>query len=147
MSKVRVNGFAISIDGYSAGPDQGLANPMGVGGMALHEWVIDTRTFQRTHADFASELIGDRVGRGGIDDDFAARAMDNLGAWIMGRNMFGPVRGPWPDDSWKGWWGERPPYHTPVFVHSSRSRVLHDGGRDDLSLRHRRDPRRARAGP
>jgi dihydrofolate reductase len=130
MSRVRVNGFAISIDGYGAGPDQGLANPMGTGGMALHEWVIDTKTFHRTHRDFAQELIGDGPGRGGIDDDFAARAMENVGAWVMGRHMFGPVRGPWPDDSWKGWWGDRPPFHVPVFVltHHARAPFTMEGG-------------------
>ncbi len=105
-SRLRVNAFGISIDGHGAGPDQDLANPMGVGGMALHQWVLGTKTFQNMHADFAASLIGDEVGREGVDDDFAARGFENLGAWIMGRNMSGPVRGPWPDDSWKGWWGK-----------------------------------------
>ena len=86
---------------------------MGVGGMALHQWVFGTKTFQKMAADFAGSLIGDEVGREGVDDDFAARGFENIGAWIMGRNMFGPVRGPWPDDSWKGWWGKNPPYHVP----------------------------------
>ncbi|HEX7479176.1 MAG TPA: dihydrofolate reductase family protein [Polyangiales bacterium] len=130
MSKVRVNAFGITIDGYGAGPDQDLANPMGAGGMALHQWVLGTKTFQRMHADFAASLIGDEVAREGVDDDFAARAFENLGAWIMGRNMFGPVRGPWPDDSWNGWWGKNPPYHVPVFVltHHARASITMEGG-------------------
>src|SRR5436190_984341 len=109
MCKLRVNGFAVSIDGYGAGPDQSLANPLGVGGMALHEWAFSTRTFQRM---FGNESAGAT----GVDDDYAARGFHNVGAWILGRNMFGPVRGPWPVDSWKGWWGDEPPYHVPVFV-------------------------------
>jgi dihydrofolate reductase len=108
MSRLRVNCFSISLDGYGAGPRQDLENPLGVGGKALHEWVFPTRTFNRMH--------GGKGGTTGTDDDFAARGFDNIGAWILGRNMFGPVRGPWPDDSWKGWWGDEPPYHTPVFV-------------------------------
>jgi dihydrofolate reductase len=130
MSKVRVNAFSISIDGYGAGPDQDLANPMGVSGMALHQWVLGTKTFQKIHADFASSLIGAEVGRGGVDDDFAARGFENIGAWVMGRNMFGPIRGPWPDDGWKGWWGENPPYHVPVFVltHHPRAPITMQGG-------------------
>ena len=107
-SRLRVHAFSISIDGYGAGPDQDIDNPLGIGGMALHEWVLATRTFQR--------LFGNEGGSTGIDDDFAARGFHNIGAWILGRNMFGPVRGPWQDDAWKGWWGEEPPYHTPVFV-------------------------------
>jgi len=130
MPKVRVNAFGIAIDGYGAGPDQDLANPMGVGGMALHQWVFGTKTFQKMHADFAGSLIGDEVAREGVDDDFAARGFENLGAWIMGRNMFGPARGPWPDDSWKGWWGTNPPYHVPVFVltHHARAPITMEGG-------------------
>lgn len=130
MSKVRVNAFGVSIDGFGAGPGQDLANPMGVGGMALHQWVLGTRTFQRLHADFAASLIGEAPGRGGVDDDFAARGFENLGAWIMGRNMFGPVRGPWTDEDWKGWWGENPPYHVPVFVltHHARAPITMQGG-------------------
>jgi dihydrofolate reductase len=130
MSKLRVNAFSISIDGYGAGPDQALAEPMGVGGMALHEWVLGTKTFQSMAGDFAGSLIGDRVGREDVDDDFAARSFENLGAWIMGRNMFGPVRGPWPDDDWKGWWGANPPYHVPVFVltHHARAPLAMAGG-------------------
>jgi dihydrofolate reductase len=109
MSKLRVSCFSVSLDGFGAGPRQDLENPLGVGAMALHEWVLPTRTFQEQHGSGVGGTIG-------VDDDFAARGMANLGAWIMGRNMFGPIRGNWPDDSWKGWWGENPPYHTPVFV-------------------------------
>lgn len=129
MSKVRVNAFAISIDGYGAGPHQSLANPLGVGGEALHEWVVSTKTFRKMHADFGGSPAADD-GRGGVDDDFAARGMENLGAWIMGRNMFGPSRGSWPDDDWKGWWGKNPPYHVPVFVltHHARAPITMDGG-------------------
>jgi len=123
MSKLRVNGFALSIDGYGAGPDQSLENPLGVGGPALHEWVVATRTFRR-------RLFGQDGGSTGVDDDFAARGFANVGAWILGRNMFGPVRGPWPDDSWKGWWGANPPYHVPVFVltHHPRASIEMEGG-------------------
>jgi len=122
MTKLRVNAFSISIDGYGAGPDQSLENPLGVGGTELFEWFFPTRTFQRN--------IGKEGGTAGPDDDIAARSFDNLGAWIMGRNMFGPVRGPWPDESWKGWWGENPPYHVPVFVltHHAREPVAMAGG-------------------
>src|SRR5262245_20099955 len=98
VPKLRVHGFAVSLDGYGAGPGQDLDNPLGKGGTALHEWVYPTRTFRKT-------LFGKEGGTTGIDDDFAARGFANLGAWILGRNMFGPVRGPWPDQSWKGWWG------------------------------------------
>jgi dihydrofolate reductase len=108
MAKVRVAAFGVSIDGYGAGPSQSLENPLGIGGLGLHEWFFSTRTFQR--------MVGKEGGTTGVDDDFAARSFRNVGAWILGRNMFGPVRGPWPDESWKGWWGENPPYHTPVFV-------------------------------
>ena len=130
MSKLRVNAFGISIDGYGAGPGQDLENPMGVGGMALHQWVLATKTFQKIHADFAGSLIGDKDAEGGIDDDFAARGFADVGAWILGRNMFGPIRGPWPDDSWKGWWGSNPPYHVPVFVltHHARASFTMEGG-------------------
>jgi len=122
MSKVRVAAFGVSLDGYGAGPDQSLDNPLGRRGAELHEWFYPTRTFQR--------LYGKAEGATGIDEDFAARAMDGLGAWILGRNMFGPVRGPWPDDSWKGWWGEEPPYHVPVFVltHYARPPLEMKGG-------------------
>jgi dihydrofolate reductase len=122
MAKLRVNCFSVSIDGYGAGPGQNLDNPMGVGGMPLHEWVLPTRTFQA--------MFGNDGGTTGIDDDFAARGMEGLGAWILGRNMFGPVRGPWMDDAWKGWWGDNPPYHTPVFVltHHARPPIEMAGG-------------------
>lgn len=122
MSKVRVNAFSISIDGYGAGPDQALENPLGRGGEALHEWFVPTRGFQRVY--------GKDEGTTGIDDDFGARSMENLAAWIMGRNMFGPVRGEWPDFEWKGWWGEEPPYHCPVFVltHHERPPLEMAGG-------------------
>jgi dihydrofolate reductase len=130
MSKLRVNAFSISIDGYGAGPDQALENPMGAGGMALHQWVFGTKTFQKMSADFAESLNGDQVGREGVDNDFAARGFENLGAWILGRHMFAPSRGPWPDDGWKGWWGENPPYHVPVFVltHHAREPITMAGG-------------------
>ncbi len=122
MSKLRVNCFAISLDGYGAGPDQALENPMGVGGMALHEWVFPTRTFQK--------MVGNEGGATGIDDDFAARGFQNIGAWILGRHMFAPSRGPWLDDGWKGWWGDTPPYHTPVFIltHHARASIKMEGG-------------------
>jgi dihydrofolate reductase len=117
-----VHGFAISIDGYSAGPNQSLQNPLGVGGLALHDWFFPTRTFQGMH--------GKGGGAAGIDDDFAARGIVNIGACIMGRNMFGPVRGAWPDETWKGWWGDHPPFHTPVFVltHHARPPISMAGG-------------------
>ena len=122
MAKLRVQSFSISIDGYGAGPDQTLANPLGVGGMALHDWAFTTRTFR--------QMFGDTGGEKGVDDDFAARGFRRIGAWILGRNMFGPVRGPWPDESWKGWWGANPPYHTPVFVltHHPRASIVMAGG-------------------
>jgi dihydrofolate reductase len=116
MSRLRINSFSISLDGYGAGPDQTLKEPMGVGGMGLHQWILGTKTFRKMHADFAESLIGDEPTRADVDDDFAARGFENIGAWIMGRHMFGPMRGPWADDGWKGWWGENPPYHVPVFV-------------------------------
>jgi dihydrofolate reductase len=130
MSKLRVACFSISLDGYGAGPDQSLENPLGVRGHELHTWVFDTKTFQRIHADFAGHRIGDPPGREGIDDDFAARGFENVGAWILGRNMFAPSRGPWTDDGWKGWWGENPPYHVPVFVltHHPRAPIPMAGG-------------------
>jgi len=130
MSRLRVSAYSISIDGYGAGPDQSLDNPMGAGGMALHEWVFGTRTFQKMHGDFAASLAGGRAAREDVDDAFAARSFENLGAWILGRNMFGPIRGPWPDDAWKGWWGNNPPYHVPVFVltHHPRASISMEGG-------------------
>jgi dihydrofolate reductase len=117
MSRVKVNA-SISIDGFGAGPQQSFDNPQGVGGLALAEWALATRTFQRMHGnDWAVEGIhGKDGGTTGIDDDFFARSFQNVGAWIFGRNMFGPVRGPWPDSSWKGWWGDSPPFRAPAFV-------------------------------
>jgi len=122
MSKVRVHSFSISIDGYGAGPDQDLENPIGVGGLKVFEWFFPTRTWQRMH--------GGEDGETGVDDDVAARGFENIGSYILGRNMFGPVRGPWPDESWKGWWGDEPPYHTPVFVltHHARPPLEMKGG-------------------
>jgi dihydrofolate reductase len=108
MSKLRIHCFSISLDGYGAGPTQNIETPLGVGGESLHEWFVATRTFRK--------VFGETDGATGVDDDFAARGIANLGAWILGRNMFGPIRGNWPDDTWKGWWGDNPPYHTPVFV-------------------------------
>ncbi len=123
MTRVRVDSFAISIDGYGAGPNQSLENPLGEGGEDLHRWFHPTRTFQRM-------VLGKDRGTTGIDDEFAARGFENMGAWILGRNMFGPVRGPWPDDEWKGWWGASPPYHVPVFVltHHARPPLEMEGG-------------------
>jgi len=123
MSRIRVQSFSISLDGFGAGPDQNLEHPLGVGGESLHGWVFPTRTFQQ-------RVLGNGGGATGLDDDFAARGFENLGAWILGRNMFGPIRGPWPDEAWKGWWGEEPPYHVPVFVltHHARAPVEMKGG-------------------
>ena len=122
MARVRVHDFSISIDGYGAGPNQSTKDPLGVGGESLHEWFIHTRTFKRTH--------GGEGGSTGVDDDVAARGVSGIGAWILGRNMFGPVRGPWPDENWRGWWGENPPYHVPVFVltHHARPPLVMSGG-------------------
>jgi dihydrofolate reductase len=114
MSRVRVESFTISIDGYGAGPDQSIDNPLGVGGEALHDWIVSTRSWRQMH--------GKEGGATGIDDDFAARAGKNVGAWIMGRNMFAPAGGPWPDMNWKGWWGRNPPFHAPVFVLTHHAR-------------------------
>ena len=122
MPKLRVQGFSVSLDGFGAGPNQDVANPIGVGGLAMFEWSFATRTFQKMH--------GREGGATGIDDDFAARGFANIGAWILGRNMFGPIRGPWPDDTWKGWWGDNPPFHTPVFVLTNHPRpsITMEGG-------------------
>ena len=122
MSRLRVLCFSISIDGFGAGPDQDLQNPLGVNGPEMFDWFFHTRTWQQMH--------GGGEGETGVDDDFAARGFDNIGAWILGRNMFGPVRGPWPDDNWKGWWGDEPPYHVPVFVltHHARAPLEMAGG-------------------
>lgn len=124
MSQVRVACFAISADGFGAGPEQSLHNPLGVGGPRLHDWFFPTRTFQRMHGAPGAD------GSTGIDDDFAVRSFQNVGAWILGRNMFGPVRGPWPDAAWKGWWGDNPPYHVPAFVltHHARAPLVMEGG-------------------
>jgi dihydrofolate reductase len=121
MAKLRVQAFSISLDGFGAGPDQGLQQPLGAGGESLHEWLIPTRTFQQTH--------GDGDGTSGVNEDFAARSFENIGAWILGRNMFGPIRGAWPDEAWQGWWGDNPPYHTDVFVltHYPRAPIRMDG--------------------
>jgi dihydrofolate reductase len=123
MSKLRVESFTISLDGFGAGPDQDLNNPLGVGGSALHAWAFSTRTFQK-------HLFGSDAGETGVDDDYAARGFHHIGAWILGRNMFGPIRGPWPDESWRGWWGENPVYHVPVFVltHHARPPLTMEGG-------------------
>lgn len=122
MSRLRVESYSISLDGYGAGPDQSLENPLGVGGHALHGWAFKTETFQK--------MFGGESGSTGADNDFAARGFRNVGAWILGRNMFGPVRGPWPDERWKGWWGENPPYHTQIFVltHYPRTSIPMEGG-------------------
>ena len=122
MTKLRVHSFSISLDGYGAGPNQSVDNPLGVGAMALHQWAFATRTFQK--------MFGNEGGATGVDDDFAARGFSNIGAWILGRNMFGPIRGEWPDDNWKGWWGDNPPYHVPVFVlsHHARASIPMAGG-------------------
>ena len=123
MPKVRIAGFGVSLDGFSAGIDQSLNDPLGKRGPEIFQWFFHTRTFQAMHG-----------GEGGsvddIDDQFAHRAMNNFGAFILGRNMFGPVRGPWPDDQWKGWWGDNPPYHTPTFVltHHAREPIPMQGG-------------------
>ena len=122
MSKVKVAAFSISLDGFGAGPRQDLNNPLGVRGVELHGWFRDTEIFSRIH--------GQGGGTQGVDNGLAVQSFENIGAWILGRNMFGPVRGPWDGDSWKGWWGGNPPYHTPVFVltHHARSPLTMEGG-------------------
>jgi len=122
MARVRVESFGISIDGYGAGPRQDLEHPLGIGGQDLVEWLFHTRLWGRMH--------GQESGEQGVDDEAAGRGFAGVGAWILGRNMFGPVRGPWPDESWKGWWGEEPPYHVPVFVltHHPRGPLRMAGG-------------------
>jgi dihydrofolate reductase len=121
MARLRVNCFTISADGYGAGRQQSLDNPLGVGGEELHDWLVGTRTFH--------ELVGKPGGETGLSDDFTARGFENVGAWILGRNMFGPIRGQWTGD-WRGWWGDEPPYHVPVFVltHHARQPVEMQGG-------------------
>ena len=122
MSRLCVRAFTVSLDGYGAGPNQSLENPLGVGGMNLHQWAFKTRTFRK--------MFGQEGGDTNVDDEFAARSFANVGAWIMGRNMFGPIRGAWPDENWKGWWGSNPPYHVPVFVltHHARGSLVMEGG-------------------
>jgi dihydrofolate reductase len=122
MGKVRVGAFSVSLDGFGAGPRQDLQNPLGVRGMELHRWFMATEAFKKMH--------GGAGGSRGVDNDFALRSFENVGAWILGRNMFGPVRGPWVDDAWKGWWGPNPPYHTAVFVltHHPRPPLEMEGG-------------------
>lgn len=122
MSKVRVAAFTVSIDGFGAGPGQSVEHPLGRGGEELHNWFVPTRSFQ--------SMYGKDEGTTGIDEQFGAKSFENLGAWVMGRNMFGPVRGEWPDDGWRGWWGDNPPYHVPVFVltHHAREPVEMKGG-------------------
>jgi dihydrofolate reductase len=122
MGKVRVSAFSVSLDGFAAGPGQDLQHPFGLGADEVPAWLRQTKMFH--------EMIGRPGGTTGIDDDIARASMENLGAWIMGRNMFGPIRGPWPDESWKGWWGPNPPYHVPVFVltHHARPSIEMEGG-------------------
>jgi dihydrofolate reductase len=120
--RLRVHCFSISLDGFGAGPNQTLEHPLGVGGESLHEWFFPTRTFR--------EMTGEGGGTNGIDEEFAVRGFQNIGACILGRNMFAPTRGEWPDDNWKGWWGDNPPYHVPVFVltHHARPSIAMEGG-------------------
>jgi dihydrofolate reductase len=122
MSKIKVAAFSVSLDGFGAGQDQRLENPLGVRGEELHTWIVTTKMFHR--------MTGKEGGTEGVDNDFAEKSMENIGAWIMGRNMFGPIRGPWPDNEWKGWWGAEPPYHVPVFVltHHAREPLKMKGG-------------------
>jgi len=122
MGRVRAAGFSISLDGYGAGPEQSLENPLGKGGTELHRWFFGTRTFQA--------MFGQGGGSEGVDESFAHRSMDGFGAFILGRNMFGPSRGDWPDDGWKGWWGDDPPYHAPTFIltHHAREPLVMEGG-------------------
>ena len=115
MQKLRVESFTISVDGFGTGPKQSLENPLGIRGTDLHKWFSPTETFQKY-------VLGKNGGTTGIDNDYASRGFKNIGAWIMGRNMFGPIRGPWPDNNWKGWWGDNPPYHVPVFVLTNHQR-------------------------
>ena len=122
MPKLRVESFSLSLDGFGAGLNQSLGDPLGVGGRGLHEWALTTRTFQ--------QMFGNDGGDTGTDNDFAVRGFTKVGSWILGRNMFGPIRGPWPDGNWKGWWGDNPPYHTQVFVltHHARESLTMEGG-------------------
>ena len=122
MAKVRVAGISLSVDGFGAGPEQSLNNPLGKRGMELHQWMFGTQMFQA--------MIGKEGGSTGVDNDYAARGMSGFGAFILGRNMFGPIRGDWPNDSWKGWWGDNPPYHAPTFIltHYARDPIVMEGG-------------------
>jgi dihydrofolate reductase len=122
MGKVRVAGFSVSIDGFGAGPDQSLEDPLGRRGPELFQWYFPTRSFREMH--------GESGGETGPDNEFGRRAMEGFGAFILGRNMFGPIRGEWPDDAWKGWWGENPPYHAPTFVltRHARAPIVMEGG-------------------
>jgi dihydrofolate reductase len=122
MSKVKVTAFSVSLDGYGAGPDQSKEKPLGKRGEELHGWIFPTRMFQK--------MYGEGHGTEETDNDFAEKSFENIGAWIMGRNMFGPIRGPWQDDEWKGWWGDNPPYHVPVFVLTNHAResITMNGG-------------------
>ncbi len=134
MSKVRVAAFSVSLDGFGAGPRQDLKNPLGVRGTEPHEWFFQTEVFKKRQGQSGNAQIDDLVrrasGRRGVDNDLAERSFENIGAWILGRNMFGPIRGPWKDDSWRGWWGANPPFHTPVFVltHFERDPLMMEGG-------------------
>src|SRR5262245_10407719 len=125
MPKLRVSAFGISLDGYGAGPNQSLDFPLGVDFPEVMSWFFPTQVFR-------ANVAGTEGGETGIDNSMAEKAMANIGAWILGRNMFGPVRGPWPDESWRGWWGEEPVYHCPVFVltHHARSTLRMKGGTD-----------------
>jgi dihydrofolate reductase len=122
VGRVRVAGFAVSLDGFGAGPEQSLKDPLGKRGTELHRWFFGTKTFKA--------MLGQSGGSEGVDETFAHRSMDGFGAFILGRNMFGPVRGAWPDDNWKGWWGDNPPYHTPTFIltHHAREPIVMEGG-------------------
>jgi dihydrofolate reductase len=122
MARIRVAGFGVSLDGFAAGTEQSLANPLGTRGPELFQWFFPTRSFRAMQGAIGGET--------GTDDDFARRSMDGFGAFILGRNMFGPIRGEWPDDDWKGWWGENPPYHAPTFIltHHPRASITMEGG-------------------
>jgi dihydrofolate reductase len=122
MSKVRVAGFSVSVDGFGAGPEQSLQDPLGKRGPEMFQWFFHTRTFRA--------MLGKDDGSQGVDEDYAARGMANFGAFILGRNMFGPIRGEWPDNTWKGWWGPNPPYHAPTYIltHYPREPIVMEGG-------------------
>jgi dihydrofolate reductase len=122
LTKVRVAGFSVSLDGFAAGPDQSLANPLGKSGPELFQWFFPTHTFRA--------MVGEDGGTTGVDDQYAQRSMAGFGAFILGRNMFGPIRGAWPDEAWKGWWGDNPPYHAPTYIltHHARPSIELEGG-------------------